>query len=210
MPPDFTRGRDVIHRHKIPVGTLEKGAWNEISIRVFNQTGPGGFVGKAPFVMNYFMECEMAGNWEFRTGDEPLMSRDTSFQWTGAYSKDQRKRDAELLKTWIQDQGLNVPDFFAHSHGGTVAHLATRKGVQFDRLVLMGWPVHKRWFPDFSKVNRIIDIRVRLDLVIMLDRGRQRFKTGQFNVERHRNGWFDHSSTHDPDYWDDHGLWSVI
>ena len=44
----------------------------------------------------------------------------------------------------------------------------------------MGWPVHKKWYPDFSKVKRIIDVRVRLDLVVMLDFGRQRFKSRKF------------------------------
>jgi len=135
---------------------------------------------------------------------------DTSFTWTGAYSKKARKADAVFLQQWISDQGLGVPDFFAHSHGGTVAHLATRRGVQFDKLVLMGWPAHKRWFPDFARVNRIIDIRVHLDLVILLDRGHQRFRSKKFAIEKHRHGWFDHSSTHESDYWDDHGLWGVI
>jgi len=135
---------------------------------------------------------------------------DTSFKWTGAYSRKARKADAVLLQQWIADQGLGVPDFLAHSHGGTVAHLATKRGVQFDKLVLMGWPVHKRWYPDFTKVNRIIDIRVHLDLVILLDRGRQRFRSRKFDIEKHRHGWFDHSSTHESDYWDDHGLWGVI
>ncbi len=135
---------------------------------------------------------------------------DTSFKWTGAYSKQARKADAVLLQQWIPDQGLGVPDFFAHSHGGTVAHLATRRGVEFDKLVLMAWPAHKRWYPDFTRVNRIIDIRVHLDLVILLDRGRQRFRTNRFNIEKHRHGWFDHSSTHESGYWDDHGLWGVI
>ena len=65
------------------------------------------------------------------------------------------------------DQGLQLPDFFAHSHGGTVANLATRAGAEFQRLVLLGWPVHTQWFPDFIQVTRIIDVRVRLDLVIM-------------------------------------------
>jgi hypothetical protein len=139
-----------------------------------------------------------------------LHVHDESFQWTGAYSKRARKADAALLQQWVPDQGLTVPDFFAHSHGGTVAHLATKRGVQFDKLVLLSWPVHKRWYPDFSKVNRIIDIRVRLDLVIMLDRGRQRFKSRRSMVERHRHGWFNHSATHDPDYWDDHGLWDKV
>lgn len=139
-----------------------------------------------------------------------LHVHDTSFKWTGAYSKQARKADAALLQQWLSDQGLDKPDFFAHSHGGTVAHLATRRGVEFDRLVLMAWPRRKRWFPDFSKVNRIIDVRVRLDLVILLDGGGQRFKTRQFPVEEHRHGWFDHSSTHESGYWDEHGLWDVI
>jgi len=139
-----------------------------------------------------------------------LHVHDESFRWTGAYSKRARKADAMLLQQWIPDQGLSVPDFFAHSHGATVAHLATKRGVQFDNLVLLSWPVHRQWYPDFSKVKRIVDIRVRLDLVIMLDRGRQRFKSRRSMVKRHRNGWFNHSATHDPDYWDEHNLWDKV
>lgn len=135
---------------------------------------------------------------------------DRSFRWTGAYSDNARRADATLLQQWIADQGLGRPDFLAHSHGGTVVNLATLNGTEFDRLVLMSWPVHKRWFPDFTRVQRIIDVRVRLDLVIMLDLGRQRFRTRNFAVEEHRNGWFDHSATRDPAYWDRHGLWDVL
>jgi len=135
---------------------------------------------------------------------------DQSFTWTGAYSDRARRADALLLKQWVGDQGLVRPDFFAHSHGGTVANLATKQSVEFDRLVLMGWPVHGRWFPEFGNVNRIIDVRVRLDLVIMADRGGQRFRTNQFGIEEHRHGWFDHSSTHESGYWDNHGLWAVL
>jgi hypothetical protein len=148
-----------------------------------------------------------------------LHVHDRSFRWTGAYSDRARQADARLLKKWLADQGLapkrgqstfSPPDFFAHSHGGTVAHLATQQGVEFERLVLMGWPAHKRWFPDFRKVQRIIDVRVKLDLVIMLDFGRQRFRSRKFKIETHRNGWFDHSSTHESAYWDEHGLWDVL
>lgn len=139
-----------------------------------------------------------------------LQVHDESFRWTGAYSKKARRADAALLQQWIPDQGLSAPDFFAHSHGGTVAHLATKRGVAFDKLVLLSWPVHKQWYPDFSKVSRIVDIRVHLDLVIMLDRGRQRFKTKNAKLKRHRNGWFNHSATHDPEYWDDNDLWGRV
>jgi hypothetical protein len=146
---------------------------------------------------------------------EALASRrpdvhDESFTWTGAYSHGARSADATLLAQWIDDQGLDRPDFFAHSHGGTVAHLSTWRGAEFDRLVLMGWPVHGEWFPDFTRVQRIIDVRVKFDLVIALDRGGQRFRTGSFDVEEHRNGWFNHSSTREPEYWDDHDLWQHV
>jgi hypothetical protein len=29
-------------------------------------------------------------------------------------------------------------------------------------------------------------------------------------VKTHRNGWFNHSATHEPDYWDEHGLWDKV
>lgn len=135
---------------------------------------------------------------------------DASFRWTGSYTDAGRRAAARALKQWIGDEGLVKPDLFAHSHGGTVANLATRQGVEFENLVLLAWPVHGQWFPDFSRVGRIIDIRVHFDLVITLDRGGQRFRTNQFDVEEHRRGWFDHPAPHQPPYWDEHDLWGVI
>lgn len=134
---------------------------------------------------------------------------DTSFRWSGSYTDAGRRAAAVALDKWIGDEGLARPDFFAHSHGGTVAHLATRRGVEFDRLILLAWPVHTQWMPDFSKVNRVIDIRVRFDLVITLDRGGQRFPAHP-KVEEHRHGWFDHPAPHQPQYWDQHGLWGLL
>ncbi|MBI4626891.1 MAG: c-type cytochrome [Verrucomicrobia bacterium] len=69
FPPDFKSGRNVGHRHRVPVGTLGKGAWNEIAIRVHNQSGPGGFLGGAPRIMNIMNECVLEGRWEFFPGD---------------------------------------------------------------------------------------------------------------------------------------------
>ena len=53
-------------RHKVPVGTLRKGAWNELAIRIQDASG---FRGDAPFIMDYFLECVLEGEWEFRFGD---------------------------------------------------------------------------------------------------------------------------------------------
>lgn len=138
-----------------------------------------------------------------------LAVHDKSFKWTGSYTDAGRRAAALALKQWIGDQGLVKPDFFAHSHGGTVANLATKQGVEFKDLFLLAWPVHTQWLPDYSKVNRIFDIRVKLDLVITLDRGGQRFPSHP-KVKEHRNGWFDHPSPHEPPYWDEHDLWDII
>src|SRR5262245_35096698 len=61
-----------LQRHKVPVGTLRKGEWNEVAFRVVTpaSAAPGGFLGEAPFIMNYFMECIFEGAWEYRTGAE--------------------------------------------------------------------------------------------------------------------------------------------
>lgn len=73
FPPDFVSGKDGNHRHKIPPGVLVKDQWNEIAVRVFTPAGPGGFFTEAPFVLNYFNECVLEGNWEFHPGeDAPL------------------------------------------------------------------------------------------------------------------------------------------
>lgn len=69
FPPNFQNGQTELYRHKVPVGTLRKGAWNEIAIRVYNQSGAGGFVGDAPFLITYEGECVLAGAWEFLLGD---------------------------------------------------------------------------------------------------------------------------------------------
>jgi hypothetical protein len=58
-------------------------------------------------------------------------------------------------------------------------------------------------------VQRIIDVRVRMDLVIIADRGDQTFTPPpEFaaKVTSHVNGWFDHGDTHDPAYWQQHDL----
>lgn len=70
FPPDYRSGRAAFHRHKVPVGTLRKGEWNEIALRVYTppMPEPHGFLGDAPFIMNYFMECVLAGPWEFLPG----------------------------------------------------------------------------------------------------------------------------------------------
>ncbi len=69
FPPNFASDRADLHTHKVPVGTLKKDHWNEIAIRVYRDAGPGGFLGEAPVIMTYNLECLMAGKWDFLAGD---------------------------------------------------------------------------------------------------------------------------------------------
>lgn len=143
----------------------------------------------------------------------PLHLHDPSFGWTGDYSDGARRLAAQQMLAWVADQNLQRPDVFAHSHGGTVANLATSLGLVINRLVLLSWPVHEEWFPNFANVAQIVDIRVRLDLVILADRGGQTFTpppADAAKVTSHVNGWFIHGDTHDPDYWQKYGLPSAL
>lgn len=88
MPPQFKSGKDQYYRHKLPPGTLKKGQWNQIAIRVYNQEGLGGFVTEAPFIMSYFAECNLEGLWQFRLGD------DSTWKGDGSTLKDKPKPSA--------------------------------------------------------------------------------------------------------------------
>ena len=138
--------------------------------------------------------------------DPPLHPHDPSFQWTGYYSEAARTQAADELASWLVDQQLEQPDLFGHSHGATVANLATRQGTRFARLVLLSWPVHEAWIFDPGMVDRVIDVRVRSDLVIIADRGGQSIRNPAGNVTSHVNGWFRHDLSYDPGYWERHGL----
>lgn len=70
FPPNFVDGREGNHRHKIPSGTFVADRWNEIVVRVYTPEDGGGFLSEAPFVMNYFEECVLKGDWGFRRGEK--------------------------------------------------------------------------------------------------------------------------------------------
>jgi putative membrane-bound dehydrogenase-like protein len=71
----------ALHRHKIPPGLLRREAWNEIALRLTAPAGGPARLAEAPFVMNYFDECTLAGEWErhppARTPAGPLTHRPT-------------------------------------------------------------------------------------------------------------------------------------
>ncbi len=130
-----------------------------------------------------------------------LYNGDKRFAWSGGYSDAARALGADDLLTWVHTYDKPGLDLFTHSHGGSVAMLASNKGLQVGKLILLSCPVHsQRYQPDFSRVRRVVSIRVHLDLIILADRGGQRFKHPKIE-ENVLPIWFDHTATHNPDVW---------
>jgi hypothetical protein len=130
-----------------------------------------------------------------------LYSAGDRYDWSGGYFDRARDLAAIDLRRWIDDRGFDGLDLFTHSHGGSVAMLASRAGVRFGTLVLLSCPVHRpKYWPDFGRIRRTVSIRVKLDLVILLDGGGQRFRDPAIE-ENVLPIWFNHSATHDPEVW---------
>lgn len=140
-----------------------------------------------------------------RAVDPNLYAAPDRFEWSGGYSDAARALAAIELIAWMNDRGFGCLDVFAHSHGASVAMLAS-KTANFGRMVLLSCPVHRRkYFPNFARVQKVISIRVRADLVILADGGGQRFRDPRIQ-EIVLPIWFNHSVTHDPGTWDAQGL----
>jgi pimeloyl-ACP methyl ester carboxylesterase len=122
------------------------------------------------------------------------------FDWSGGWSDGARALGASDLDAWVRARALSGLDLFTHSHGGSVAMLASQAGLDIGKLVLLSCPVHPQYTPDFSHVGKAVSIRVHLDLVILVDGGGQRFQDPGIQ-ENVLPVWFDHSATHAPAVW---------
>lgn len=133
--------------------------------------------------------------------DPSVYSGSDRFDWSGGYSDHARALGALDLCNWIQNKGLDSPDFFAHSHGCSVVLLANRT-IDIGRMVLLACPVHRnKYWPNFGRVHSVVSVRVHMDLVILADRGGQRFNHPEIS-ENVLPIWFDHSSPRNPDIWE--------
>jgi hypothetical protein len=130
-----------------------------------------------------------------------LYRNNDRFAWSGGYSANARSLGADDLLSWVNSHNEQGLDLFTHSHGGGGAMQASNKGMKIGELVLLSCPVHvPKYQPDFNQVKKVVSIRVRLDLVILADRGGQRFNHPKIQ-ENVLPIWFDHSATHKPDVW---------
>ena len=76
FPPEFQRDTEEgMARYKVPPGLLPKDQWNEVVIRIHNAGERGGFLGEAPTIQGYFLECILKGEWEVRQGEGLMPGR---------------------------------------------------------------------------------------------------------------------------------------
>lgn len=138
-----------------------------------------------------------------------LYSAADRFGWTGGYSPGARAAAAFNLELWIRDRNEEGIHLITHSHGGNVAFLASGTAPRFGDLIVLSCPVRDEYVPNFPNIGRVVSVRVKLDLVILVDGGRQRFDDPGIR-EIVLPIWFDHSATHDPEVWEDHGVAALI
>ncbi len=129
------------------------------------------------------------------------------FSWSGGYSDGARAQGAVDLKAWVDEHNEDGLDIMGHSHGANVILRATQLGMTAGKVVLLSCPVHaSKYFPDLARVQQPVhSVRVKLDLVILADRGGQRFHHPAFQ-EHVLPIWFDHSASHEPAVWQAHGI----
>jgi pimeloyl-ACP methyl ester carboxylesterase len=129
------------------------------------------------------------------------------YSWSGAYSHQGREIAAQELADWLGMHSATPAHhdplwLLGHSHGANVAMRATHLGpTKVDNMVLLSCPVYSEYLPEFERVGKVVSIRGRLDWVILIDGGGQRFQHPQI-VEHVLPVWFDHSATHTPEIWE--------
>lgn len=129
------------------------------------------------------------------------------FSWSGAYRDTDREVAGNRFKRWAKavsgDLGLDT--VFAHSYGSEVVARSINLGASIDKVVYMSAPVNTHLLNTLSRVQGIVNIRLKFDLVLLLDRVIHAYyplprEKNVKNITLGRNYW-SHSATHSDAVW---------
>jgi hypothetical protein len=131
-----------------------------------------------------------------------LYAKSDRYEWSGGYSDGARSLAATQLVRWLSDHNERGISLMTHSHGGSVAMLASwEPTVQIDKLVVLSCPVHPaKYSVNFGRVNKVVSVRVKMDLVLLADGSGSHFPDARYH-EHVLPVWFNHSASHDPAVW---------
>jgi hypothetical protein len=159
------------------------------------------------------------GDWWYPGGDfhsyvklkyrPHLYDEGMEFSWSGAYSQKQRASAGERFSRWARScaplDGLGT--VFAHSYGGEIAARAINSGTRVQELVLLSAPVNAHHLTALGRVSRVVDVRLKFDIVLALARENQQFpsdpKVTPCVVDR---AFWKHGATHAPEFWNDENV----
>lgn len=137
-----------------------------------------------------------------------IYSHDDYYRWEGGYTDYAREVAIQSLFDWTDRRRLAGIDVIAHSHGCNVVLGSTMKGAKYGKLILMNCPVHwhKYRLAVSVSASSAVSIRVKLDFVILMDRGGQRFPQGTIPEHVLPIWYTGHSACTKPDVWQAQGL----
>lgn len=140
-------------------------------------------------------------SWVLRNHRPSLYAGGARHCWSGSLLQTHRITAANDLCDWVADR---APDglltLFGHSFGGEVAARAVFAGAATDQLVLLSCPV-TAWVQAIAGTMEVIDVRLRLDPVLLAGGLPQRFlgtAPTASEIFWHAN----HAATHNPDVWE--------
>ncbi|MGW6021225.1 hypothetical protein [Streptomyces sp. NPDC055099] len=204
--PDEENGTDEAHTSIIVPGTwtrFKRPSWWRPGEPLFSylQNEPGG---------------SEPSDGTFEPIGNDLYAQDNYFRWPTGLTVSDRAAGAHKLAGWAVRHGCTngFSKVFAHSHGGNVALLAAASHkIDIDLLVMIATPPHQRssleWAAISQRVNRIVSLRPRFDLVVWLDRAWSSIRditvTGEFPSDRVCSlkvpVWYGHSVLTQPEIW---------
>ena len=75
MPPNPEPGYQAKRSYRVPAGAVRFGGWNLVAVRVFDNGSRGGMA-EGPLALACDVGgIDLAGRWQFRTGDDPAWAR---------------------------------------------------------------------------------------------------------------------------------------
>jgi pimeloyl-ACP methyl ester carboxylesterase len=133
--------------------------------------------------------------------------------WSDPKTDWERQQAADSLAWWAQRRLGPHPDLIGHSYGGSLAMMATQAEKSVRGLVLLSPAVHRTCLPDPAYYERILHVRMKLDLVLLADFSRPGLLRSLPNVvdrRLKRRGLVGHAGTHDPRVWRETGLTDYV
>ncbi|MHA6695622.1 alpha/beta hydrolase [Homoserinimonas sp. A520] len=156
--------------------------------------------------------------WWYRNGDfhdfiksqhrPGLYSGGLAFGWSGSLSDTQRRIAGDRFRDWADEVGgpNGLKTVFAHSYGAEIAARAANTGARIEEVVFLSAPIHHHHSAMLDRVHRVIDIRLRNDIVLTLA---SIYKGARHRLPQHdrltveiidRSLW-KHSETRNPVLW---------